>query len=68
MIETRRNEKENDITNMEKAIQKFQLDKFGPEGEIYRIQSILMKPLSEKIQAAIDIVGKEQGYDLILDA
>ena len=34
MSETRRNEKENEITNMEQSIQKFQLDKFGPEGEI----------------------------------
>ena len=68
MSETRQNEKKNEITNMEKSIQNFQMEKFGPEGEIYRIQSKLMKPISEKIQAAIDIVGKEQGYDLILDA
>ena len=68
MSETRRNEKEIEITNMEKSIQNFQMEKFGPEGEIYRVQSQLMKPITEKIQAAIDIVGKEQGYDLILDA
>ena len=36
MSESRRNEKENEITNVEKSIQKFQLDKFGPEGEIYK--------------------------------
>ena len=68
MSETRRNEKENEITNMEKSIQKFQLDKFGPEGEIYRKQNLLLKPVLEKIDKAIQNVGSEQGYDFILDA
>jgi len=68
MSETRRNEKENEVTNMEKSIQKFQLDKFGPEGEIYRKQNLLLKPVLEKIDKAIQNVGSEQGYDFILDA
>ena len=68
MSETRRNQKENDITNMEKSIQKFQLDKFGPEGEIYKKQNQLLKPVLEKIDAAIHQVGSDRGYDFILDA
>ena len=39
MSDTRRNEKENEIASKEKSVQKFQLDKFGPEGEIYRVQN-----------------------------
>jgi len=68
MSETRRNEKENEITNMEKSVQKFQLDKFGPEGEIYRKQNELLKPVLGKIDAAIQQVGSDRGYDFILDA
>ena len=68
MSDTRRNEKENEIANKEKSVQKFQLDKFGPEGEIYRIQNELLKPVLEKIDAAIQKVGSERGYDFILDA
>ena len=68
MSDTRRNEKENDIANKEKSVQKFQLDKFGPEGEIYRIQNELLKPVLAKIDAAIQKVGSERGYDFILDA
>ena len=49
-------------------MQQFQLDKFGPEGEIYRLQAEKMKPITNRINAAINIVGKEQGYDIILDA
>ena len=68
MSDTRRNEKENEVTNKEKSVQKFQLDKFGPEGEIYRIQNELLKPVLAKIDAAIQKVGSERGYDFILDA
>ena len=68
MSDTRRNEKENEILNKEKSVQKFQLDKFGPEGEIYKTQNQLLKPVLAKIDVAIQKVGSERGYDFILDA
>ena len=67
MSETRRQEKENEIINMKKSAEKFQLNKFGPEGEIYRKQNELLKPVLKKIDDAIQKVGSEQGYDFILD-
>ena len=68
MSDTRRNEKENEILNKEKSVQKFQLDKFGPEGEIYKTQNQLLKPVLAKIDDAIQKVGSDRGYDFILDA
>ena len=68
MSETRRQEKENEMIKMKKSIEEFQLKKFGPEGEIYRKQNELLKPVLAKIDAAIQIVGSEQGYDFIMDA
>ena len=68
MSDTRRAEKENEIVTLEKSVQKFQLDKFGPEGELYRTQNQLIKPILAKIDAAIQKVGSEQGYDFIMDA
>ena len=68
MSETRRQEKENEIINMKKSAEEFQLKKFGPEGEIYRKQTELLKPVLSKIDDAIQKVGNEQGYDFILDA
>jgi len=68
MSETRRQEKENEIINMKKSVEEFQLKKFGPEGEIYRKQNELLKPVLKKIDDAIQKVGSEQGYDFILDA
>ena len=60
--------KENEIVNMEQSVQKFQLDKFGPEGEIYKTQNQLLKPVLTKIDQVIHTVGSERGYDFILDA
>ena len=68
MSDIRRKEKEQEMVQMEQSIQQFQLEKFGPEGEIYRLQVDKMKPITNKINNAINIVGKEQGYDIILDA
>ena len=68
MSDTRRIEKENQIINMKKTAEEFQLKKFGPEGEIYRKQNELLKPVLKKIDEAIQKVGGEQGYDFILDA
>jgi len=68
MSDSRRQEKENELVRLDQKIQQFQMDKFGPEGEIYRKQAQLMKPVMAKLQEAIDIVGKRQGYDYILDA
>lgn len=68
MSETRRQEKENELRRLEENIQKFQMEKFGPEGEIYRKQNILLKPVLAKIDVAIKKVGSEQSYDFILDA
>ena len=68
MSETRRQEKENEIMNMKKIAEEFQLKKFGPEGEIYKKQNELLKPVLKKIDDAIQKVGSDQGYDFILDA
>ena len=68
MSETRRKDKENELRILEQKIQQFQMDKFGPEGEIYRKQNLLLKPVLTKIDDAIKVVGSEQGYDFILDA
>ena len=68
MSEMRRQEKENEIINMKKSAEEFQLKKFGPEGDIYRKQNELLKPVLKKIDDAIQKVGDAQGYDFILDA
>ena len=68
MSDSRRQEKEQELLRSEQQIQKFQMDKFGPEGEIYRKQNQLLKPVLAKVDEAIQAVGKRQQYDYIMDA
>ena len=67
MSETRRQTKENEITQLQQAIQRYQVEKMGPEGEIYQKQAELVGPVLEKIKTVIEKVGKDNKYDYIFD-
>ena len=67
--ENKRMEKEQEIRLMEQNIERFQMEKFGPNGgEIYKLQNQLLAPVLSKIDAAIQKIGKERGYNYIMDA
>jgi len=50
------------------AIEKFKYDKLGPQGEFYKKSMEFTKPIIDKINKLISKIGKEDGYDYILDA
>ncbi len=60
--------KENEIVAFEKEIEMFQMQKMGPEGELYTYYAQLIAPIEKKILAAIEKVGNAKGYDYILDS
>ena len=67
--ENKRIEKEREIQMLEQSIERFQMEKFGPNGgEIYKLQNQLLAPVLSKIDAAIQKIGKERSYDYIMDA
>jgi len=68
MSDSRRQEKENEIIQMQKQIQQFQVQKMGPQGEIYQKENELLSPIIQKINQAIQELGKEQKYDFIMNA
>ena len=68
MSDERRQNREQEILNLERTAQEFQMKKFGPEGDITRMQNQKLQPILEKVQSAIDVIAKERGYDYILDA
>ena len=60
--------KEGEILGFEKEIEMFQMQKMGPEGELYTYYAQLVAPIEKKILAAIEKVGNAKGYDYILDS
>tara|TARA_Y100000590_G_C15481120_1_gene924059 strand:- start:65 stop:592 length:528 start_codon:yes stop_codon:yes gene_type:complete len=59
---------ENDLLQKQREIEEFQLKYFGPQGELYKMQENLLKPILAVIDEAIQNIGKEKGYDYIFDA
>jgi len=57
-------------TAQEKAltIERYKYEKLGPEGEYYKKNLELTKPIIDKINALIQKIGQDDGYDFIFDA
>jgi outer membrane protein len=65
--ETQRKQREEEIMNKEKEVREAQRVKFGSEGELFKKRQELVKPIQDKVYAAIERFATEKGYDLILD-
>ena len=58
---------ENTIQSKQAELERFQIEKVGPQGEIYQIHDRLMQPIYTKVDNVIQKVGKEKGYDYIFN-
>ncbi len=65
--DTQRKQREEEIMNKEKEVREAQRVKFGSEGELFKRRQELVKPIQDKVYAAIERFANEKGYDLILD-
>ena len=59
--------REEEIVAKEKEVRDLQKSKFGPEGELFKKRQELVKPIQDKVYAAIDRFANSKGYDLIFD-
>lgn len=60
-------QREEEIITKEKEAKKFQQDKFGYEGELFKKRQELVKPIQDKIFEAIQKLAKDEGLDFIFD-
>tara|TARA_B100001079_G_scaffold195215_1_gene168899 strand:+ start:61 stop:594 length:534 start_codon:yes stop_codon:yes gene_type:complete len=67
MSEERRKKTETTIQSKQGELERFQMEKVGPQGEIYRIQEQLMAPIYAKMDKAVSTVGAAEGYDYIFN-
>ena len=58
---------EQQILQKEEEAQKYQQELFGEDGALMKKRVELIKPIQEKVFAAIEKYAKENGYDLVLD-
>ncbi|MCH8277022.1 MAG: OmpH family outer membrane protein [Bacteroidetes bacterium] len=62
-----RQRRRDEIIQAEEDIERKRARYFGPEGEIFSRQEQLMRPIQERILAAIEEVATEEGFDFIFD-
>lgn len=60
-------QREEEIMNKEKQVRDMQKDKFGPEGALFKKRQELVKPIQERVYAAIETYANDKGYDFIFD-
>ncbi len=51
----------------QRQLQEFTQQKFGTNGELFRKNVEISSPILERINAAIESIAKEDGYDFIFD-
>ena len=59
--------REAEITDKEKAVKEFQRQKFGPDGELAKKSSTLIKPIQDRLTKAIQEVAEGDNLDMIFD-
>ena len=62
-----RRQREEEIMEKEKEVRELQKDKFGPEGALFKRRQELVRPIQDKVYAAIENYAKDRGYDFIFD-
>ena len=60
-------QREDDIINKEKEAKKFQQEKFGFEGELFKKRQELVKPIQDKVFEAVQKIVKDDALDFIFD-
>lgn len=67
LSESARKQREDAIVAQEKKVREMQKQKFGTEGALFKKRQELVKPIQDKVYAAIDKYATDRGYDFIFD-
>jgi outer membrane protein len=68
MSEARKTELQADFDAKVRELQEYSQGKFGPEGELMKTNMELSAPIFEKINAALQKLAVDEGYDFVFDA
>ncbi len=62
-----RQRKRDEIMTAEADVERLRNQYFGPEGDLFKQQEQLLKPIQEKVLAAIEVIALAEGYDYVFD-
>ncbi len=58
---------EKELRELDQKILTFRDQKFGQNGELFKKEDELMKPIQDKVFAMVDEIAKAEDYDYVLD-
>lgn len=67
MTAAQRQEAEQRIISREQEITRFQEEVFGEDGTVMKRRIELIKPIQDKVFAAIENYAREKGFDMVID-
>lgn len=67
LSEAMKKKREDDIITKEKEVKDYQKQKFGFEGELFKKRQELVKPIQDKIYAAVKKFAEDNKYSVIFD-
>jgi outer membrane protein len=67
LSEEMKKQKEDEITAKEKEVREMQRQKFGPEGALFKKREELIKPIQDRVYAAIERYAQDKGFEYIFD-
>lgn len=67
LTEELRREREKEILEKEEEVKNYQKEKFGVNGELFKMRQKLIQPLQEQIYKALEDLSKRNGFNLIFD-
>ncbi len=62
-----RQRRREEIMREEEDLERLRAQYFGPEGELYRQQEQILRPIQEKILIAVEEVAEAEEYDYVFD-
>ena len=65
--EEERQLRRDEIARREQELESRRIQRFGPEGELFREQQRLMRPIQERILTAVEVIAKAEDYDYVFD-
>ncbi|TAM99485.1 MAG: OmpH family outer membrane protein [Chitinophagaceae bacterium] len=67
LTDTLRKKRQDEIMNMEKDARDLQQQRFGYQGDLFKEREELIKPIQDRIYAAVQKLAAQNMYDFVLD-
>lgn len=67
LSEEMKRQREEEIMNEEKRVREMQRVKFGPEGDLFKKREELVKPIQDRVYAAISKFAEDKGFEYIFE-